>query len=89
MVTTEPFIISESITTCLKAIEFFFQNTKYWVVLSKWHTNLLVFWKNNSIAFKQVVMDSDIINGSVVTDETVIAKILNKNQWCHHGKMLT
>ena len=34
-------------------------------------------------------MDSDIINGSVVTDETVIAKILNKNQWCHHGKMLT
>ena len=30
-------------------------------------------------AFKQVVMDSDIINGSVVTDKTAIAKILNKN----------
>ena len=45
--------------------------------------------KNNSVAFKQVVMDSETINGSVVRDETVIAKILNKNQSCHHGKVLT
>ena len=29
------------------------------------------------------------MNGSIVTDETVIAKILNKNQWCYHRKVLT
>ena len=28
------------------------------------------------------------MNGSIVTDETVIAKILNKNQWCYHRKVL-
>ena len=49
----------------------------------------LIFWKNNSIAFKQVVMDSYTINGSVDTDETAIAKTLNKNQWSHHGKVMT
>ena len=26
---------------------------------------------------------------SVVTDETVTAKIWNKKQWCHQGKSLT
>ena len=31
-------------------------------------------------------MDSQTINGSVVAAETVIAKILNKDQWCHHGR---
>ena len=31
-------------------------------------------------------MDSEAINASVDTDKTVIAKILNKNQRCHHEK---
>ena len=35
-----------------------------------------------------MVIDSETINGSVDTDETVISKILNKNQCCHHGKVL-
>ena len=43
--------------------------------------NFLIFQKDSSIAFKRVVMHSEGINGSVDTDETVIAKILNKNQW--------
>ena len=34
-------------------------------------------------------MDSETMNGSLVTDRTVVAKILNKNQRCHHGKELT
>ena len=34
-------------------------------------------------------MDSGTINGSVVTDETAIAKILNEDQGCHHRKVLT
>ena len=33
-------------------------------------------------------IDSETIKGSVDTDETVIAKISNKNQRCHHGKEL-
>ena len=33
--------------------------------------------------------DSETINGSLDTDETVIAQILNKNQWRYHEKMLT
>ena len=41
------------------------------------------------MAFKEMVMNSETINGSVVPDEIVITKILNKNQWCHHGKVLT
>ena len=39
------------------------------------------------MSFKQVVMDFDTINGLRDTNETVIAKILNKNPWCHHGKV--
>ena len=31
-------------------------------------------------------MDSDAIYDSVDTDKTVIAKTMNKNQWCHHEK---
>ena len=31
----------------------------------------LKFWKNYSIAFKQVVVDSDTKNGSVDTEKTV------------------
>ena len=42
----------------------------------------------SSIAFKQVVKNSGTINGSTVTVETVIGKILNKNAWCDHGKVL-
>ena len=34
-------------------------------------------------------MDSDTLNGSIDTDETVIAQVLNKNQWRHHEKVLT
>ena len=34
-------------------------------------------------------MDSETINGSLDTDEIVIAKILNKNQGYYHGKVLT
>ena len=34
-------------------------------------------------------MDSETINGSIDTDETVIAKILNKSQSCYHGKVQT
>ena len=41
----------------------------------------MIFQKDSLIAFKRVVMHSEGINGSVDTDETVIAKILNKNQW--------
>ena len=48
-----------------------------------------MFWKNHSITFKRVVKDSEVINYSVDTDETVIAQILNKNQWRYHRKMLT
>ena len=33
-------------------------------------------------------MDSETLNISVDTDKTVIAKILNKNQWLHE-KVLT
>ena len=36
--------------------------------------------KNSSIASKEVVMDSKAINGSVVTQKTVTAKILIENQ---------
>ena len=46
----------------------------------------MIFWKNNSVAFKQVVINSATINSSVVTDEAGIAKFLNKNQ-CHGGKV--
>ena len=42
-VTTEPFIISESITTCLKAIELFFQNTNKLVRHFERTTQYLVF----------------------------------------------
>ena len=48
----------------------------------------LIFWKKNSIAFKRLVMDSETINGEVDAGETVIAKILNKNQCGYHGKVL-
>ena len=48
----------------------------------------LMFWKNYSIAFKWVVMDSESINGSVDTDETVTGQILNRNQWRYHRKVL-
>ena len=41
----------------------------------------MIFWKNYSLAFKWVVIDSETINGSVDTDETVTAQILNKSQW--------
>ena len=42
--------------------------------------NFLIFRKNkHSMAFKQMVMNSETINGSVDTDKTVITKILNKN----------
>ena len=34
---------------------------------------------NKKMSFKQVVMDFDTINGLQDTNETVIAKILNKN----------
>ena len=33
-------------------------------------------------------MDSETINGLVVTDENVIANILNDDQGCHHRKVL-
>ena len=46
-------------------------------------------WKNNSVTFKQVIMHSETRNGATVKDETVIVKILNENQRCHHGKVLT
>ena len=38
------------------------------------------FERINSKAFKRVVIDSETINGSVDTDETAIAQILNKSQ---------
>ena len=38
-----------------------------------------IFWKSNSTAFKQVMMDSKTIDSRVVTGETVTAKILNEN----------
>ena len=38
-----------------------------------WRHNFLIFWKNNSIAFKWAVTDSEAIRSSVDTDETVIA----------------
>ena len=41
----------------------------------------MIFWKKYSVAFKWVVIDSETINGSVDTDETVTAQILNKSQW--------
>ena len=34
-------------------------------------------------------MDSETINGSVDTDETVFVQILNKYQLRYHGKVLT
>ena len=40
-------------------------------------SQLLIFSKNYSITFKRVAMNSEIINGSVDTNGTVIAKILN------------
>ena len=49
-----------------------------------WYFKMAAQWLPNWL-----VMDSETINGSVVTDETVIAKILNKNQGCHYGKKLT
>ena len=49
----------------------------------QWGHIFLIFWKNTSIAFKQVAMDSVTVNGSVDAHETVIAKILNNNQWCY------
>ena len=46
----------------------------------------IIFWyiertTFKQIAFKQVIMNSWIINGLVNTDETEIAQILNKNKW--------
>ena len=52
----------------------------------------IIFWyfeRTNSKAFKHVVIDSQTINGSVDTDEAVIARILNKSQWHYNGKKLT
>ena len=42
----------------------------------------------HSIIFKWMVMDPEIINGSVDSQETAIAQILNKNQCLYHGKVL-
>ena len=42
----------------------------------------------NSIIFKRMVMDPEIINGLVDSQETVIAQILNRNQCRCHGKVL-
>ena len=43
-----------------------------------------IFWKKNLIiTFKQVGRDSEAINGSALTNKTVIPAILNESQWCH------
>ena len=42
---------------------------------------------SNSIIFKRVVMDPEVINGSIDSQETVISQILNKNQCRCHGKV--
>ena len=39
----------------------------------------IIFWYFEKIAFKQVLMDSETIHGSVDTDKTAIAKILNNS----------
>ena len=36
-----------------------------------------------------MVMDSETIKGSVDTEKTAFAQILNKNQWSYQGKMLS
>ena len=46
------------------------------------------FKKNHSIAFKRVVIDCEKMNGLVDSDETVIEKMLDTNQWCYHRKVL-
>ena len=59
---------------------------KIWIVIAPHFLDISK--KPHSIAFKRVVIDCEKMNGLVDSDETVIEKMLDTNQWCYHRKVL-
>ena len=64
---------------------FWINVSRKWMVMMPW---FFVFWKNYSLPFKRVGMDSETMKRVVDTDKTVIAQIWNKNHWRYNGRVL-